>query len=480
MVQNRHEDTHMAEKLWQGRFEQPTNRMVEEYTASIHFDSRLYRYDIQGSIAHCRMLADCGIISHDEASLIVQGLGEILREIERGELKLEASQEDIHMAVEHRLMQKIGEVGGKLHTARSRNDQIALDMRLYMRDAIQHCRKLLVDVQESILVLVKQHLGVVMPGFTHLQHAQPVLLSHHLMAYYEMFGRDDERLAECHRRTNVMPLGSAALAGTTFPIDMERTARYLNFPKVIRNSIDAVSDRDFLIEFCAAAALVMAHVSRLAEELILWSSTEFGYVTMSDAFCTGSSIMPQKKNPDIPELMRGKTGRVYGNLMALLTLVKGLPLAYNRDLQEDKEAVFDTVDTVVQTLSVLSKLLPELRFDRGRMKEMAAQGFTLATDLADYLVSRGVPFRKAHHVIGQLVQYCLQKEKDLRDCTVEELKQFHKAFDVDVFLLLDVATAVDQRLSQGGTATSRVEEAVQRAEVELEARKKALTNGANM
>jgi argininosuccinate lyase len=464
----------MGEKLWQGRFEQPMNKQVEEFTASIHFDKRLYRYDIEGSIAHCRMLAACKIISDDDASRIVTGLGEIQREIERGEIEFASAQEDIHMAIEQHLIQKIGEVGGKLHTARSRNDQICLDMRLYLRDLLHQCRNLLYEVQKVLVSLAEQNLGVIMPGFTHLQHAQPVLLSHHLMAYYEMFGRDEERFEGCMGRTNVLPLGSAALAGTTLPINMEWTANYLRFPRITLNSIDAVSDRDYLIEFNAAAAIFMMHVSRMAEELILWSTSEFAFIEISDAFCTGSSIMPQKKNPDVPELMRGKAARVYGNLLALLTLTKALPLAYNRDLQEDKEPVFDTADTVLSTLRLLAKLLPEVRFNRERLAAMAAEGFTLATDLADYLVRRGVPFRKAHYVVGQIVQHCLHHDKKLADCSIEELKSFHKAFDHDVFPFLDMNSVIDQRKSLGGTASSRVREALEQARKDLQAKNQAL------
>jgi argininosuccinate lyase len=458
----------MAEKLWQGRFEQRTDKLVEEYTASIHFDFRLYRYDIEGSIAHCRMLAECGIISHDEASRIVQTLGEILRDMERGLIALDSSQEDIHMAVENELMARIGDVGGKLHTARSRNDQIAVDMRLYMRDMLSRTVDLVHEVQSTLVDMAEKHIDVIMPGFTHLQHAQPILFSHHLMAYYEMFSRDCARLRECLGRTDVMPLGSAALAGTTFPTDMEWTARELGFPRVVANSMDAVSDRDYLIEFCSASAILMMHVSRMAEELILWSSPEFAFVEISDAFCTGSSIMPQKKNPDVPELMRGKTGRVYGNLVALLTLTKGLPLAYNRDLQEDKQPVFDTVDTVLATLGLLSKMLPAIKINRERMAGMAGHNFTLATDLADYLVTRGVPFRKAHHVVGQVVQYCIRNGKELGDCSLDELRTFHKAFDEDVFPYLDISSVIDRRKSVGGTATSRVKEAIARARADLE------------
>ncbi|MDR3567639.1 MAG: argininosuccinate lyase [Syntrophobacteraceae bacterium] len=458
----------MAEKLWKGRFEQPTDKLVEEYTASVHYDSRLYRHDIEGSIAHCRMLAECGIISHDEASLIVQTLGEILRDIERGKIELDSSQEDIHMAIENELTARIGETGGKLHTARSRNDQIALDMRLFMRESIATIMDLVRLVQSTLVEMAQIHLGTVMPGFTHLQHAQPILFSHHLMAYYEMFGRDFERFKDCLARTDVMPLGSAALAGVAFPTDMNWTARRLGFPRVIANSIDAVSDRDYLIEFCSNAAILMMHVSRMAEELVIWSSAEFAFIEISDAFCTGSSIMPQKKNPDVPELMRGKTGRVYGNLFALLTLAKGLPLAYNRDLQEDKEPVFDSVDTVTATLRLLGKMLPQIRISRDRMAEMAVQGFTAATDLADYLVGREVPFRKAHHIAGRIVQHCIQTGRELTQCSLDELKTFHKAFDEDVFAFLDVFSIIDRRLSVGGTATVRVKEAIARAKMELE------------
>jgi len=465
----------MEGKPWQGRFDQPTDKLVESYTASIHFDQRLYQYDIRGSIAHCQMLAKCKIISEDEASQIVEGLGEILREMERGELVLDAFQEDIHMAVEQTLIQKVGELGGKLHTARSRNDQICLDMRLYMRDAIQQVRALLFQLQGTLVDLAEKHFDIILPGYTHLQHAQPVLLAHHMMAYYEMFHRDDERLAQCLTRTNVMPLGSAALAGTTFPIDMEHTARALNFPRVTRNSLDAVSDRDYLIEFSAAGAILMMHVSRLAEELILWSTSEFAFIEISDAFCTGSSIMPQKKNPDVPELMRGKAGRVYGHLMTLLTLTKALPLAYNRDLQEDKEPIFDTVDTVTSTLRLLVRLLPEIQFHADRMATMAELGFTLATDMADYLVRKGLPFRKAHFVVGQFVQYCAHNGKRLQECSLEEFKKFHKSIDTDIYSFLRLASAVDRRTSMGGTASSRVRQAMEEAHGELNA-KKALSD----
>jgi argininosuccinate lyase len=459
----------MAEKLWKGRFEQPTDKLVEEFTASIHFDRRLYRYDIEGSIAHCRMLAECDIISHQEASLIVQTLGEILRDIERGQVVLDSSREDIHMAIESELTARIGETGGKLHTARSRNDQVALDMRLFMCDALASIMSLVCEVQSTLVETAERHLEVIMPGFTHLQHAQPILFAHHVMAYYEMFSRDFSRFKDCLNRTDVMPLGSAALAGTSYPTDMEWTARQLGFSRVVANSMDAVSDRDYLIEFCSASAILMMHVSRLAEELIIWSSSEFAFIEISDAFCTGSSIMPQKKNPDVPELMRGKTGRVYGNLVALLTIAKGLPLAYNRDLQEDKEPVFDTFDTLTATLRLLNKMLPAITINRERMAHMAGHNFSLATDLADYLVRHGVPFRKAHHVVGQIVQYCIRSGKELADCSLDKFKTFHKAFDEDVFPFIEISSAIDRRASVGGTATSKVKEAIARAWADLEA-----------
>ncbi len=451
----------MTQKPWQGRFDKPTRQEVEEYTESLSFDKRLYKYDIKGSIAHCRMMAECGIISHDEASEIVTALGEIQREIERGEFVFEPFYEDIHMAIEHRLIQKVGDIGGKLHTARSRNDQVCLDMRMYLKDAIIEVRINLIRVMEALANLAEENVEVVLPGFTHLQHAQPVSLGHHLMAYCEMFRRDEERFRDCYKRVDVLPLGSAALAGTTFPIDMEWTAKYLGFSKITRNSMDAVSDRDFLVEFLAASAIIAMHVSRLSEELIIWSSPEFSFVEISDAFCTGSSIMPQKKNPDVAELMRGKTGRIYGNLISLLTVLKGLPLTYNRDLQEDKEPVFDTVDTIVRTLQLLALMLPEVKFNEERMESALESGYTLATELADYLVSKGVPFRKAHHSVGQIVKYCIDSNKKLTDCSLEELKQFSKCFEEDVFEVLDYRKAVERRKSIGGTSFLRVREAIE-------------------
>jgi argininosuccinate lyase len=457
----------MAGKLWQGRFREATDKLVETFTASIRFDQRLYQYDVEGSMAHCRMLARQGLISEEEADILIQGLSEILREIERGAFVFNDTQEDVHMAIEQRLIEKVGEVGGRLHTGRSRNDQVALDIRLFLRDEIKGTDEDLRDLQQSLVVQAKKNLGAIMPGFTHLQHAQPVLFSHHLMAYYEMFRRDRQRLEDCLQRVNVSPLGSAALAGTSLPIDSALTAELLDFPAVSRNSIDAVSDRDFIIEFIAAAALVMMHLSRMCEELILWSSTEFGYLEISESFCTGSSIMPQKKNPDVAELVRGKSGRVYGHLMSLLTMMKGLPLAYNRDLQEDKEPLFDTIDTVRQSLRILARLWENLSVNQERMEEMATTGYTMATDVAEYLVGHGISFRQAHQTVGKIVRYCLEQGKELQELTLQELRGFTKVISEDIIDLLDPKRSVNSRSSRGGTALEQVREAIALAEKEL-------------
>ncbi|MBI2458854.1 MAG: argininosuccinate lyase, partial [candidate division NC10 bacterium] len=389
-------------KPWGGRFEAETHGQVEAFTASIHFDQRLAPHDIAGSIAHARMLQKCGILSKAEVDAIVAGLEEILKEIERGEFRTDPALEDIHMHIERRLVEKIGDVGGKLHTARSRNDQVALDLRLYLREAIGKIRDQIRSLQEALVAEAEVHLGTVMPGYTHLQRAQPILLAHHLLAYFEMFQRDRDRFADCLTRVNVLPLGAGALAGTTLPIDRAYVAKLLNFPKVAANSVDAVADRDFAVEFLAGCAVLAMHVSRLAEELVLWASAEFGFIELPDAFATGSSMMPQKKNPDVAELARGKAGRVYGSLLALLTMLKGLPLSYNRDLQEDKEPVFDAVDTIRQTLDVLPPMLKAIKFRPERMRAAAAEGFLNATDLAEYLVTKGVPFREAHDTVGRI------------------------------------------------------------------------------
>jgi argininosuccinate lyase len=457
----------MAGKLWQGRFREGTSKLVENFTASIRFDQRLYRYDIEGSMAHCKMLSQQGLLSPEEEDTLIQGLGEILREIERGAFVFDEAQEDVHMAIEQLLIERIGEVGGKLHTGRSRNDQVALDIRLFLRDEIKGTDEDIKDLQGSLVEQAKANLGAVMPGFTHLQHAQPVLFSHHLMAYYEMLRRDRQRLSACLGRVDVSPLGSAALAGTSLPIDSKLTAELLAFPALSRNSIDAVSDRDFVIEFTSAAALIMMHLSRMCEELVLWCSTEFDYIELSEGFCTGSSIMPQKKNPDVPELIRGKSGRVYGHLMSLLTVMKGLPLAYNRDLQEDKEPLFDTVDTVRQSLRILARLWEHVTINKERMEKMASSGFTLATDVAEYLVIKGMGFRQAHRAAGKMVRYCLEESKELQEMTLQEFKGFASVISEDIYNILDLKNSVDSRNSVGGTSLQLVREAITRAEEEL-------------
>ena len=457
----------MAGKLWRGRFREGTSKLVESFTASIRFDQRLYRYDIEGSMAHCRMLSQQGLLSREEEDTLIQGLGEILREIERGSFVFDEAQEDVHMAIEQLLIEKVGEVGGKLHTGRSRNDQVALDIRLFLRDEIKGADEDIRDLQGSLVEQAKANLGAAMPGFTHLQHAQPVLFSHHLMAYYEMLRRDRQRLFACLGRVDVSPLGSAALAGTSLPIDSKVTAELLAFPALSRNSIDAVSDRDFIIEFTSAAALIMMHLSRMCEELILWCSTEFDYIELSESFCTGSSIMPQKKNPDVPELVRGKSGRVYGHLMSLLTVMKGLPLAYNRDLQEDKEPLFDTVDTVRQSLRILARLWEHVTVNKERMEKMASSGFTLATDVAEYLVIKGMGFRQAHRVVGKMVRYCLEESKELEEMTLQEFKGFASVISENIYNILNLKNSVDSRNSVGGTSLQQVREAITRAEEEL-------------
>ena len=454
-------------KLWGGRFSQQTAASVEAFTASIHYDARLYRHDINGSRAHARMLVRQGLISAAEGDLIQQGLGEIEAEIDAGRFVFRPELEDIHMNIEKSLVEKIGAAGERLHTARSRNDQIALDIRLYLREESERLIALLTDLQRAFVRLARRYQSTIMPGYTHMQRAQPVLVAHHLLAYVEQFGRDRERLGDGLKRINVMPLGSAALAGTGLPIDREFVARELGFPTISANSMDSVADRDFAIEFLAACTLIQLHLSRLSEELVLWTTEEFSFVRLADSFCTGSSIMPQKKNPDIPELIRGKTGRVTGNLMSLITLVKGLPMAYNRDLQEDKEPIFDTVDTVSASVAIMAELLGHLEFNEERLLKATLGGYMTATDLADYLVKKDVPFRQAHAIVGRTVAYGLASGKELVEMSLAELKEFSPLIAEDVFQVLSVEGSVHSRVSAGGTSGARVAEALARAEREL-------------
>jgi len=450
----------VEQKAWGGRFSQPTHELVEHFTASIMVDRRLYAYDIQGSIAHCRMLAKCGIIADDEAAAIIQGLQEIKEEIDRGEFVFDVRWEDIHMHIERRLIEKIGAVGGKLHTARSRNDQVALDVRLYLRHEIQAIQQEIRQLQRTLLGLAERHLDVIMPGYTHLQRAQPIRFSHHLLAYDEMLERDHQRFTECLTRVNVLPLGAGALATTTYPIDREYVAQLLDFPAIAENSLDAVSDRDFIIECCAASALVMMHLSRLSQEITLWCSAEFGFIELSDAFATGSSIMPQKKNPDVAELVRGKTGRVYGHLQGVLTVMKGLPLAYNSDMQEDKEALFDVIDTVRACLRVIAPMLDTITLRPERLRSAAAEGFGTATDMADYLVTKGLPFRQAHEVVGRIVRYCIDQRRTLDELSLDALRTFSPLFDADVFEVIALDASVDRRRVRGGPARAVVGERI--------------------
>ncbi|GLI38245.1 argininosuccinate lyase [Geobacter hydrogenophilus] len=450
------------EKLWGGRFSEPTDTFVEEFTASIDFDKRLYHQDIRGSIAHARMLGKQGILPMAEVEKIVHGLQGILARIEEGNFDFSVGLEDIHMNIEARLTEKIGEAGKRLHTGRSRNDQVAVDIRLYLRDEIVEISAYLDLLVDSLIYQAETNLGVIMPGYTHLQTAQPILFSHHMMAYVEMFTRDKGRMEDCLRRMNVLPLGAGALAGTTFPIDREHVAELLDFPQVTRNSLDSVSDRDFALEFMAASSILMMHLSRFSEELILWSTSEFKFVELTDSFCTGSSIMPQKKNPDVPELVRGKTGRVYGNLMALLTVMKALPLAYNKDMQEDKEPLFDTIDTVKGSLKIFADMVREMRINTGNMRTAAAKGFSTATDVADYLVRKGMPFRDAHEVVGKTVAYCIANGKDLPDLTLEEWKGFSDKIGEDIFDCITLEASVNARAATGGTALERVKGEIER------------------
>jgi len=442
-------------QAWSARFSEPVSELVQRYTASVFFDKRLARVDIEGSLAHAEMLAAVGVISDSDYADIARGMAQIVTELDAGTFQWLLELEDVHLNIEKRLVELVGDAGKRLHTGRSRNDQVATDIRLWLRAEIDTLIDLLAQLRRALATVALAHADTILPGFTHLQVAQPVTFGHHLLAYAEMFGRDAERLADCRRRVNRLPLGAAALAGTSYPIDRERVARTLGFDAVCRNSLDAVSDRDFAIEFCAAGALIMTHVSRLSEELVLWMSPRVGFIDLADRFCTGSSIMPQKKNPDVPELARGKTGRVTGHLVALLTLMKGQPLAYNKDNQEDKEGLFDTADTLRDTLTIFADMIPGITVKPDAMRAAALQGYATATDLADYLVKRGVPFRDAHETVARAVRACEERGCDLADLTVAELQAFHPAVAEDVHQVLTLAGSVAARAHIGGTAPER-------------------------
>lgn len=446
----------MSDKLWSGRFNLPIDKFVEEFNASISFDKRLYKQDIKGSIAHAKMLSRQAILKEDEARSIVTGLEQVLKEIESGAFKFSSDDEDIHMAVEKRLTEIIGPVGGKLHTARSRNDQVAVDIRMYVTEEAETVKAYLLGLQTVIVEKAINNLGVIMPGFTHLQTGQPILFSHYLMAYFQMFKRDFQRVTDMVMRMNYSPLGAGALAGTTFPIDRAFTAKELGFYGPTENSIDSVSDRDFIIEFLSGLSICMMHLSRMSEELILFSNQDIAFISLTDDYCTGSSIMPQKKNPDIPELIRGKTGRVYGSLMTMLTIMKGLPLAYNKDMQEDKEPLFDAIDTVVASLKVFAPMIAKMEINEARMRDSAMKGYSTATDLADYLVRMGLPFRQAHHAVGKIVSYAIENNKKLEQLSIEELIKFSNLIGEDVFKYITPEASINSRSSYGGTSAESV------------------------
>ncbi len=454
-------------EAWSARFSEPVSDLVKRYTASVFFDKRMAAVDIRGSLAHAEMLQAQNIISAQDYADIQRGMAQISGEIERGEFQWLLDLEDVHLNIEKRLTELVGDAGKRLHTGRSRNDQVATDIRLYMRDAIDQIIDLLGQFRLALLDLAEQHSETILPGFTHLQVAQPITFGHHLLAYVEMFGRDTERMQDCLKRVNRLPLGAAALAGTTFPIDRQRVAATLGFDDVCHNSLDAVSDRDFAIEFCAAASLVMTHISRMSEELIIWMSPRVGFIDIADRFCTGSSIMPQKKNPDVPELARGKTGRVNGNLIALLTLMKGQPLAYNKDNQEDKEPLFDTVDTLVDTLRIFADMAGGIRVKPEAMRAAALQGYATATDLADYLVKKGLPFRDAHEAVAHAVRTCVEKNCDLSEMSLADLQAFSNLIGDDVFEVLSLEGSVAARDHVGGTAPKQVKAAISRLRQQL-------------
>ncbi len=447
-------------KAWDGRFREKTNRLVEAFTVSLAVDRRLYAHDIEGSIAHCKTLAKARVLTARETSVLVRGLESVRQELDRGRFRFAPQDEDIHMAIERRLTELIGPLGGKLHTGRSRNDQVALDVRLYLRDQLDRLSARLGEFQRVLVAKAKANRAVVLPGYTHLQRAQPVLFAHHLLAYVDMVERDKGRLRDARARLNVMPLGSGALAGSNYPVDRHYTAKLLDFPAITTNSLDAVSDRDFVIETAAALSIAMMHLSRMSEELIVWSSQEFHFVDLPDGFCTGSSMMPQKKNPDVPELIRGRTGRVYGQLMNLLTVMKALPLSYNRDLQEDKSALFDALDTLSASLQVLTELMRRLKVNREALKQALQGSGLLATELADYLVTRGLPFREAHAVTGRVVRAALDRGQEFTSFSLEELRRFSERIDKSVFARLTVQAAIDHKTQIGGTARVRVDQRI--------------------
>ena len=447
-------------KLWGGRFTRDTDASVEEFTSSISFDQRMYRQDILGSMAHARMLGRCGILTQAETDSIIAGLLSILSDIEAGNFTFEIALEDIHMNIEKRLTERIGPVGGKLHTARSRNDQVALDTHMYVKTAIQSIATLIHAMEQALVEVAEDNMEVILPGYTHLQRAQPVLFSHHMLAYFHMLSRDFDRLKGVWERTDIMPLGAGALAGTTFPIDRRMVAEELKFSKIYANSMDAVSDRDYILEFLSFASILMVHLSRLSEELILWSSTEFAFIELDDAHCTGSSIMPQKKNPDVCELVRGKTGRVVGHLMAMLTILKGLPMTYNKDLQEDKEGLFDTIDTLKFSLSGYASMLKGMKINAERMRQMLDDDFSNATDMADYLVRKGLPFREAHSVVGRAVRLAIETERSLTEIPLSELQSLSSLFDAEILEALKIETCIEARKSEGGTASAQVRQAL--------------------
>jgi len=451
-------------KLWGGRFTKDTNKLVEEFTASIQFDQLMAKEDIAGSIAHATMLGECGIIEKNEIELIIKGLNLILSKIENNEVQFSIENEDIHMNIESMLIEEIGPIGGKLHTGRSRNDQVATDMHLYLKNKTSSIISLIEEVQNVIIQRAKNHVFTIMPGYTHLQRAQPVSFAHHILAYFWMLERDKSRFKDSLKRVNISPLGAGALAGTTFPINRKFSAELLGFDDIYQNSLDAVSDRDFIVEFLSHSSLLMTHISRLSEELVIWSSQEFQFIELDDAFCTGSSIMPQKKNPDVPELLRGKTGRVYGSLFGLLTVLKGLPLAYNKDMQEDKEGMFDTVYTVQSSLQLLSGIIQTMKVNDKQMVEAVQKDYSNATDLADYLVRKNIPFRQAHEIVGKTVLYAIEQNKFLGELTLQEYKQISNVFDEEIYFTLHPKTVMEARISEGGTSSNAVWNQIYKAE----------------